>query len=255
MAGLDQALGMVEFELAKLDHIYGSGVPVLIVDIPEGDPRAEAVMRPMDVRLEPGQFESYLKHTAEFIRDHALVQKSREDFILERFIPQITEYIAQNSELKSQARTNVLVNYGSLHTRLYIQIKKMGYEAERAFPLKPYTFSHVNELIRRYMFDKECSRELICQAAAETLLQPFIYAWVDQFTKQSDKKQLVMRNVCDELNEEEIHELYEILSELSQPGGTNDRLQAFMTSKLDPLVPSSREELDELLALKGGVRA
>ena len=184
-------------KLKEFEILHNSRKPITFIDIPLRHPLTQRFNTLDTAFLESltGHFEDDLGSYKNFLQQIAQFQKEREEYILSQFKPQIADLLDSHPELKGKTDLHVLVALGSLHTPIWHSLKKSGQKTTAFFKSKPYVYSHENEAIRRNMFGKEVSDELVARAYLES---EFFAQFTPARDEDTEELAILMRNIIDQ---------------------------------------------------------
>lgn len=195
-------------KLKEFEILYNSHKPIIFIDIPL---RHQLTQRfnALDVAFLDsltGHFEEDLESYKAFLQKIAQFQKERETYMLSQFKPKIVELLENHPELKEKADLRILVTLGSLHTPIWHALKKSGQKTAALFKSKPYVHSHENEVIRRNMFGKEVSDELVARAYLES---EFFEHFIPARDEDTEELAILMRNIIDQFSTIDIKAVFD----------------------------------------------
>ncbi len=210
-AGVAQEIGIPpnSFQFKQLKMIEGSKKPILFVDLPS---EHKLVKKQNKIReswsevhksFAKGDFELALEKERWQIKSEADYQKKREEFMRKHLEKEVQKLIKENPQLKNKEKVKVLLRMGIAHTRLHHDLKKHKLPVSEQFTSTPLPFSSSEEAIRRAMFSKEISDELLARGIFESL----IFQNAIKVTDDSVKANLLRRKISSKLSLEDIKKI------------------------------------------------
>ena len=119
---------------------------------------------------------------------------------------EIIRLLQNHPELGEKVEIKVLIALGSIHTPIWHSLKKSGQKSTAFFKTKPYVYSHENEVIRKNMFGKEVSDELVARAYLES---EFFAHFTPARDEDTEKLAVLMRTVIDQFNVSDIKNVFD----------------------------------------------
>lgn len=193
----------------QLQMIYRSHKPIVFVDLPRGHPLIERYDRLAGQGLPMGEtFLETLQKTKGQIAEFSSINQEREQYILSRVAPAVTEAIEKKPAFRDKNQLNVLMFMGAAHSTFYRDVKKAHGNTSRTFVDSLHVFSHYSEGVRRVSLGKEIDDRLAGSIWLGILLERAIDYELAYTTDNSQKKTLLRRKILSEFTLEEIEDVY-----------------------------------------------
>lgn len=166
------------FDYEEYKMIYKSGKLITLIDIPQASPINQRRLKLKEPTISYSEsFEDALRLYKEYYEEHAANIKERENFMLSqlrKFIKDLRESIKKNPKLfskdKLETGITILIFIGSVHTRVSHYAKReFPKNSSRTFAKKPLIFHIGNEILRRNLFGKKVSKELLAAKLFEVI--------------------------------------------------------------------------------------
>lgn len=250
--------------IKELEIIYNSHKPITIIDLPDSYPDIQSFREDAYGPPFTGSFSEVLHYTGDFMRTWADHNLEREKYWLSQFKPTILQSLQEYPWLKKKERIKILLMLGQIHTTFYHALKNREESVTRSFRNIPATYSFSGETLRRYMFGKKITNELVAKAFLETILfgNP-LEASMQVVEEDSDKLDRLQRKIISQFSFEDAKEIFERFKqkilELGRSGANREELirpiflyiSMWFHNKLKEKgikIPQSEKELDEFLA-------
>lgn len=148
-----------DYYKAIFDKLHGSNKEVLLVDVESDDEVFQEIYELLEgnsiynnlVNRE-SSYEETLEQISNYSELESLLQKERENKILENMKTNLLQLLKENPELQNKKNLNILFPMGAFHTRLYHETKKRGDKVSQEFSASPYTFDSRSTIERKIHF-------------------------------------------------------------------------------------------------------
>lgn len=234
-----------------LDIIYGSKKPILSLDVPNSDnlyaEARNATNGFLKVRNGWHKYESLASYYEALVipaAELAASYKKREDFIIDKFEPELQTAIYTNDNLKAKLAQNekisVLISLGAYHTRIYHELKRQGFLVSRSFPANPFVFNYFNQMIRTHEFLEACSYSTTSSYWLENFCEeakPY-----NQYSENSQLMSLFIRTLVSMFSQEEIEAIFE--EEKKPSSNPEDKYYFFLNALRTKNIPYPKSDED-----------
>lgn len=237
------------FLLGEFDILYGSGKPIIFLDI-SGEfhsklnkERVEFEDKVLKAKglFWAGRFEEALLLSREAAKGLAEVKKTRENGIRKIMLEALPRMIHLHpylgDKIKSGKPLKVLLSLGALHTPLYQKLQEEGVDVQRKLSHSPLIFPPWYQVERSYSFGKEPSDEVV----ARGLLGVMLSRYIEELSKSSKESETAFRKLVSRLS---LADIKKLSTQVGVAGkGFVDALAGFGVK-----LPRSREEFEKLLS-------
>ncbi len=180
-AGLNKSYGFERnpYYTRLLEILHGTDKKVAFVDLPYGSPLQEKTYEEKDNYKKSGNkiFREDLSYEeaignmkADLLSFLGAVAEEREEYITERFGPEIKNIIENNPDLLSKDSINALMIFGFDHKKFYHELKFKDVDVTRSFATTPLTTNYLSEIYNRLKYHKNVSDELYARALLGEIL-------------------------------------------------------------------------------------
>ncbi|HEY4520323.1 MAG TPA: hypothetical protein VJJ72_00765 [Candidatus Paceibacterota bacterium] len=212
-AGLNKRDPMFGFKKAQLEMIHKSFKPIIILDVPEDDPRSEAMsnhyLGPKE-KARPSNFNQALASIKENLRQAADLHNEREDYMISQLVPRLEEAFKIRPDLRNRSDLKVLMFLGIAHTRVAHQLAEYGLTINTKYSRLPFIFSYDIEAQRRLALGKEVDNELAAKVLLEQLCRYVIGPIATRLTNENNEVIAFIRKIVSLFTYEEIKHLYSL---------------------------------------------
>lgn len=242
------------FSKAQLEMLYGSGKPVMLVDIPEGHPLLAEYFKMRDRSHDLADelwsshkpLEMIIDQTRVNFRQQAELEKEREQYMLDNIEPQLCSALKKYPDLQKKKVLRPLMFLGAAHTGIYQSLSRGGVSVKRNFAEHPVSFPYAVEAIKKIYFGtEEPTDELVARSILE---QPFL-SFFNNMVSDTDITYLRFmtqaRHWISVLNFEEVKSALDILRRGGESHANSALREIF--SKKGIKLPEDAEELKKLL--------
>lgn len=148
-----------DYYKAIFEKLHGSNKDVLLVDVESDDEVFQEIYSILEgnsiynnlVNRE-SSYQETLEQISNYSELESLLQKERENKILENMKTNLLQLLKEKPELQNKENLNILFPMGAFHTRLYHETKKRGDKVSQEFSASPYTFDSRSTIERKIHF-------------------------------------------------------------------------------------------------------
>src|SRR3989344_1399094 len=148
-----------DYFTAIFEKLYGTNKEVLLVDLKNDDELYQEIYEFMkgnsaynDLVNRESSYEETLERISNVSELESLMQKERENKILENIKTNLLELLKEKPELQNRENLKILFPMGAFHTRLYHEMQKQGDDVKREFSPTPYIFDPRQSVERKIHF-------------------------------------------------------------------------------------------------------
>lgn len=197
------------FQDAEVRALFGKKVLVHCIDISLSDSPIETLTEVLEDLYSfdyADTFETALKKKKAAIKRFADVQKERERHMAENLVILIDRIShRQIPELSARNQVRILFHLGSVHTYIYHRVREEDPKTKKYFKTNPHIYNYEQEAVRRYIFGKEVSDDLVAKVMLE-----HIFSQTGKLSYATQKGNAANeRATIGKLSIEQIKELYE----------------------------------------------
>lgn len=233
--------------LRQLEFIYKSDKPILIADVPLTNTKLTGLRERANPHFgkaleffQEGLLKEALLEYYEFLELMSEFSLARENFIKENLEREISVFLDSNDEYKIKKELKVLIALGAGHTAIYQDLKSGKSAISQEFSHLPHVFDLRSEALRRIMFNREVSDDLLAHAIIEIFLEEIL----EKLSDNTQKIGRISRMLISSLNISDIEEI-------SKDFGQNPDLDIISAlENVGVKVPRSEKEMDILLKQK-----
>lgn len=245
----------VTFTEVMARAIYGTNKMIEIFDVPVDNPITDKTRSTLELVGEPdlsGNFENMIKLMRKGIIEAADVQKEREEYMLSRLTEFNNKVVNGEIEgLKSKKNIRLLLFLGAAHTGPYIKLSSGGNNIKRSFPSLPFIFNHGSEGLRRGIFKKNISDDLIAKIFIEKIISFKLIPELEAITPKSNLIVFFTRYVVDKFSKNDAENIFNKLKNTEYI--TNLNLEVIgqeMLREKGIKIPKNEEELIKMINLR-----
>jgi hypothetical protein len=228
---------------AELNMLYGKHKSIVFAD---ADMLDMAVMgRMVKLHIAEGKdfdFERDLGKYREVLERDAEFAKAREIMMLSVLGERLTRAISNDADLKGKKQVKVLFKLGSGHTWMSQVLQQTGHDVTRQFRDSSEQFAFFDEAIRRYIFDKPVSDELLARVMLGDVFNDCLGQKISALTSDKDRKIPFVRAAVGAFSLDEIKEMLEKNTPLNYAAFGEVLLLKLKEKGID--FPTSAEDLD-----------
>lgn len=197
-----------DYYKAIFDKLHGSNKDVLLVDVESNDEIFQEIYNLLEgnsiynnlVNRE-SSYEETLEQISNYSELESLLQKERENKILENMKINLLQLLKEKPELQDKENLNILFPMGAFHTRLYHETKKRGDSVSKEFSPTPYVFDPRQTIERKIHF-------LGIEKAKEDMPKVLLY-WLLRKSKVMSPENITHKALA-KFSDNKIHELFEM---------------------------------------------
>jgi hypothetical protein len=148
-----------DYFTAIFEKLYGTNKEVLLVDLKNDDELYQEIYEFMkgnsaynDLVNRESSYEETVERISNVSELESLMQKERENKILENVKINLFGLLKEKPELQNQENLKILFPMGAFHTRLYHEMQKQGDDVKREFSPTPYIFDPRQSVERKIHF-------------------------------------------------------------------------------------------------------
>ena len=176
--------GIPPYAMEEFKMIYDSHKPIIIADIPIEHPATKKFKRYYNLSTEStilfshGDVEQALTLIQQAIQSFAEAQAEREQYVISTIKQKLPELKDSDPRLADKPKINALLQWGSLHTTLYLDLRKT-FPSQRYLDEQPVVFSPSEEIVRAHRLHKPVRPELYShELVADCLLRMLPGSWL-----------------------------------------------------------------------------
>ncbi|MFA7286071.1 MAG: hypothetical protein WC052_00155 [Patescibacteria group bacterium] len=216
--GNDDETPFEEFFLELFKIIYGSNKPIVFADYPYDDPHLwELHDNIMDASTcsptSEVPFDKKIVEAMAHLKTLADLQQRREDYMLSHLEEAIEDATIDRPDLKEKPSLRGLITIGSLHTGIFHALKRKDQDTKQTHTGMPTIYSYDDEVVRRFLFHKSVSKELVASALLETMLSHLIRTAILDATNENLFIVPYVRKVAEQFTYQEIEDIFQRNSE------------------------------------------
>lgn len=197
-----------DYYKAILDKLHDSNKDVLLVDVESDDEVFQEIYSLLEgnsiynnlVNRE-SSYEETLEQISNYSELESLLQKERENKILENMKINLLQLLKEKPELQDKENLNILFPMGAFHTRLYHETKKRGDSVSKEFSPAPYVFDPRQTIERKIHF-------LGIEKAKEDMPKILLY-WLLRKSKVMSPENITHKALA-KFSDDKIRELFEM---------------------------------------------
>lgn len=250
--GLLYPKGLTDFGSSnekELEVLYKSRKPIIFVDtfvardkeLIDEENQTMRLLGPISNDFKNGDFGRSLIMIRSLLKDLATTIVRREAIIKENLRIKIDEFVKNNPEYNMRPKVEVLVSLGAAHTSVFMKMRRAGEQVERKFSKPLLIYGSFNEALRRNIFGKEVSDELLAKAEVESFL---LFPVLKELTQDTLRLNSILKKITNKLTFEDIRDISE---KAGKNGGEIDIVQELEARGIK--VPKTEEEMDKMLGL------
>lgn len=190
------------------EKLYGSNKEVILADIESNDELYVEMYEFMkgnsaynDLVNRNYSYEQILERIANVSELESVMQKEREDKILENMKTNLLQLLKEKPELQNKENIKILFPMGAFHTRLYHETKKRGDNVSQEFSSSPYIFDPRMTIERKIHF-------LGIEKAKEDMPKILLY-WLLKKSKALTGNE-IPHKFLSKFSDNQVQELFEI---------------------------------------------